>query len=79
MMLIMLSNELMTRRAESGMWQSSSSSPLGHWGIVSHLKTRYVTQVVMRMMIHLIALIGKNFPVLFSSVVIFRNIQGFCR
>ena len=28
----------MTRRADSGMWQPSSSSPLGHWGIVSHLK-----------------------------------------
>ena len=30
-------NKLIIRRADSGMWQRSSSSPSGHWRIMSHL------------------------------------------
>ena len=35
--MMRMRNKLMTRRADSGRWQPSSSSPSGHWGIKSHL------------------------------------------
>ena len=37
-MIMIMMIKLMIRRADSGIVQPSSSSPLGHWGIVSHLK-----------------------------------------
>ena len=36
--MMMNKNKLMIWRADSGIVHPSSSSPLGHWGIVSHLK-----------------------------------------
>ena len=37
-MIMIMMIKLMIRRADSGIVHPSSSSPFGHWGIVSHLK-----------------------------------------
>ena len=49
-------NKLITRRADSGMWQPSSSSPCGHWGIWSHLSIEQVLvlMIIMKMLVMII-------------------------
>ena len=37
MTIVMVKNKLMIWRADSGIVHPSSSSPLGHWAIMSHL------------------------------------------
>ena len=82
-MIMIMMIILMIRRADSGIVHPSSSSPFGHWGIVSHL----VRMMMMRMMLllrmmykmkccygtvmHPIALIGKNLS--FFSLLMFRK------
>ena len=65
-------NKLMIRRADSGMWQSSSSSPCGHCTIVSHLIMIMMMLEVMTG-VHLMALMGKNLPVSFFSFLMVKD------
>ena len=51
MTMLIKKYKLIIWRADSGMWQPSSSSPSGHWGIKSHLDKCLVLMMTLIIML----------------------------